>query len=242
MAASQASSYVASLAAAVTSLQSQPQIHCSSTSRPRRQRSTSNSSPLRTPSSSFCGQLCRLVDNYSIARECARPASVVCAVASSGESATTDAPSQAPLVSTSLIWELDFCSRPITDERGKKVTIRSMANRNCRQPAHTPMSSILCFRKKKAIFSWIQAWLICTELCFLVQVWELLICDPERRFVYSEYFPNNRINSTSLREALNRILEQEGVARPQKVRFFRYAPFRCCTYNCCGFLLKPRKS
>jgi hypothetical protein len=75
-------------------------------------------------------------------------------------------------VSNSQIWELDFCSRPIMDERKKKV-------------------------------------------------WELLICDPERNFTYSEYFPNNKINSVQLRNALQRLLDQEGVQAPLKVRFFR---------------------
>jgi len=70
------------------------------------------------------------------------------------------------------VWELDFCSRPIMDERKKKV-------------------------------------------------WELLICDPERTFEYSEYFPNNKINSVQLRNALDRILAEEGVEAPQKIRFFR---------------------
>ena len=49
-------------------------------------------------------------------------------------------------VPQSNVWELDFCSRPLLDERGKKV-------------------------------------------------WELLICDPQKSFVYSQYFPNNKINS-----------------------------------------------
>lgn len=47
------------------------------------------------------------------------------------------------------VWELDFCSRPILDERNKKV-------------------------------------------------WELIICDPERNFEYTEYFPNNKINSVQV--------------------------------------------
>lgn len=47
-------------------------------------------------------------------------------------------------------WELDFSSRPLVDERGKKV-------------------------------------------------WELLICSPDRSFEYSEYFPNNKINSKEVR-------------------------------------------
>lgn len=49
----------------------------------------------------------------------------------------------------SSVWEIDFCSRPLLDERGKKV-------------------------------------------------WELLICDPERNFEYSEYFPNSKINSAEV--------------------------------------------
>lgn len=46
-------------------------------------------------------------------------------------------------------WELDFCSRPILDERGKKL-------------------------------------------------WELIICDPDRTFEHTQYFPNNKINSTQV--------------------------------------------
>lgn len=48
------------------------------------------------------------------------------------------------------VWEIDFCSRPLLDERGKKV-------------------------------------------------WELLICDADRTFEYSEYFPNSKINSGEVR-------------------------------------------
>lgn len=28
-----------------------------------------------------------------------------------------------------------------------------------------------------------------------LQVWELVICDPERSFEYAQYYPNNKINS-----------------------------------------------
>ncbi|PNH02936.1 hypothetical protein TSOC_011060 [Tetrabaena socialis] len=97
-------------------------------------------------------------------------------------------------VPKSGVWEIDFCSRPLLDERGKKV-------------------------------------------------WELLICDPERTFEYSEYFPNSKINSgevrarlpkrlasahhaqpcraTSLKRTIERILAQPGAERPEKARFFR---------------------
>jgi hypothetical protein len=64
-----------------------------------------------------------------------------------------DAPPAVPVYKCdSAVWELDFCSRPIFDERKKKV-------------------------------------------------WELLICDPERNFEYSEYFPNNKINSVQVSAA-----------------------------------------
>ncbi|CAG9462464.1 unnamed protein product [Pedinophyceae sp. YPF-701] len=75
-------------------------------------------------------------------------------------------------VPTTSAWELDFCSRPLLDERKKKV-------------------------------------------------WELLICDAERTFEYSEYFPNNKINSATLKQAIDRIVQMEGAVKPDKVRFFR---------------------
>lgn len=31
-----------------------------------------------------------------------------------------------------------------------------------------------------------------------LQVWELIICDPERSFEYAQYYPNNKINSTEV--------------------------------------------
>jgi hypothetical protein len=58
-------------------------------------------------------------------------------------------------VPTSDIIELDFCSRPLLDERGKKV-------------------------------------------------WELLVTDADRSFVYSQYFPNSKINSVEVRVVFRR--------------------------------------
>lgn len=52
-------------------------------------------------------------------------------------------------VPKATVWEIDFCSRPLLDERGKKI-------------------------------------------------WELLICDTDRNFEYSEYFPNSKINSAEV--------------------------------------------
>jgi len=79
-------------------------------------------------------------------------------------------PAAAPPQSDS--WELDFCSRPLLDERGKKV-------------------------------------------------WELLISDASRSFVFARYFPNNKINSTELKAALKELLSQPGAVRPSRVLFFR---------------------
>lgn len=69
-------------------------------------------------------------------------------------------------------WELDFCSRPILDARGKKM-------------------------------------------------WELVVCDASLSLQYTKYFPNNVINSITLKDAIVSISEQLGVSMPQKVRFFR---------------------
>ncbi|XP_038986595.1 protein TAB2 homolog, chloroplastic-like [Phoenix dactylifera] len=69
-------------------------------------------------------------------------------------------------------WQLDFCSRPILDERGKKV-------------------------------------------------WELVVCDGTLSLQYTRFFPNNVINSVTLRDAIASISASLGVPLPQKIRFFR---------------------
>lgn len=68
-------------------------------------------------------------------------------------------------------WELDFCSRPILDARGKRL-------------------------------------------------WELLICDSNRNLQFSKFYPNNVINSITLRDALLSVI-QLGLPKPEKIRFFR---------------------
>ena len=82
--------------------------------------------------------------------QCSRSAScrltATCDLTAGGQDEAAASPSRAPTANT---WQLDFCSRPILDERGKKV-------------------------------------------------WELLICDEDRSFEYSRYFPNNKINSTQV--------------------------------------------
>ncbi|CAD7699832.1 unnamed protein product [Ostreobium quekettii] len=74
--------------------------------------------------------------------------------------------------SASSEWEVDFCSRPLLDERGKKV-------------------------------------------------WELLVCNADRSFQHSEYFPNNKINSKELAKAFQAILSREGSVVPLRARYFR---------------------
>lgn len=69
-------------------------------------------------------------------------------------------------------WELDFCSRPILDIRGKKV-------------------------------------------------WELVVCDESLSLQYTKYFPNNVINSVTLKEAIQGISDQLGLPLPEKIRYFR---------------------
>lgn len=69
-------------------------------------------------------------------------------------------------------WELDLCSRPILDERGKKL-------------------------------------------------WELVVCDATLSLQFTRYFPNNVINSITLRDAIASISNSLGLPLPDKIRFFR---------------------
>ncbi|XP_048606123.1 protein TAB2 homolog, chloroplastic isoform X2 [Brassica napus] len=69
-------------------------------------------------------------------------------------------------------WELDFCSRPILDSRGKKI-------------------------------------------------WELVVCDASLSLQVTKYFPNNVINSITLKDAIVSITQDLGVPLPEKIRFFR---------------------
>lgn len=69
-------------------------------------------------------------------------------------------------------WELDFCSRPILDIRGKKV-------------------------------------------------WELVVCDSSLSLQYTKYYPNNVINSITLKDSIVTICDNLGLPIPEKIRFFR---------------------
>ncbi|CAL1361548.1 unnamed protein product [Linum trigynum] len=89
-----------------------------------------------------------------------------------------------------LEWELDFCSRPMLDIRGKKV-------------------------------------------------WELVVCDESLALQFTKYFPNNAINSITLRDALGSISEDLGVPLPQKIRFFRSQMQTIITKACRELGIKP---
>ncbi|KAL5078063.1 hypothetical protein RYX36_017047 [Vicia faba] len=71
-----------------------------------------------------------------------------------------------------LSWELDFCSRPILDARGKKV-------------------------------------------------WELVVCDKSLSLQYTKYFPNNVINSITLKDSIVGICDELDLPVPRNIRFFR---------------------
>jgi hypothetical protein len=71
-----------------------------------------------------------------------------------------------------LSWELDFCSRPILDARGKKL-------------------------------------------------WELVVCDKSLSLQYTKYFPNNVINSITLKDSIVGICDELDIPVPRNIRFFR---------------------
>lgn len=72
-----------------------------------------------------------------------------CVASEAAAAAVHEAAKQKSAVPTSDVLELDFCSRPLLDERGKKV-------------------------------------------------WELLVCNSDRSFEFSQYFPNSKINSVEV--------------------------------------------
>lgn len=89
-----------------------------------------------------------------------------------------------------VTWELDFCSRPIFDERGKKL-------------------------------------------------WELLVTDPDRSFVYSEFFRNNKINSKSLKLALEKLIKSLNTEKPSQCLFFRSQMQSIITRSLTDLEIKP---
>ncbi|XP_058072818.1 protein TAB2 homolog, chloroplastic [Magnolia sinica] len=87
-------------------------------------------------------------------------------------------------------WELDFCSRPILDIRGKKL-------------------------------------------------WELVVCDGTLSLQHTKFFPNNVINSITLRDAILSISDILGVPLPEKIRFFRSQMQTIITKACGELGIKP---
>ncbi|KAI5673793.1 hypothetical protein M9H77_14157 [Catharanthus roseus] len=87
-------------------------------------------------------------------------------------------------------WELDFCSRPILDIRGKKI-------------------------------------------------WELVVCDSSLSLQYTKYFPNNVINSITLKDTIISICDELGLPLPDKVRFFRSQMQTIITRACNELGIKP---
>ncbi|XP_051147537.1 protein TAB2 homolog, chloroplastic isoform X2 [Andrographis paniculata] len=87
-------------------------------------------------------------------------------------------------------WEVDFCSRPILDARGKKI-------------------------------------------------WELVVCDQSLSLQYTKYFPNNVINSVTLKDAIVAICDELGLPLPEKIRFFRSQMQTIITRACGELGIKP---
>ncbi|XP_030444961.1 protein TAB2 homolog, chloroplastic [Syzygium oleosum] len=87
-------------------------------------------------------------------------------------------------------WELDFCSRPILDIRGKKL-------------------------------------------------WEIVVCDNSLSLQHTKYFPNNVINSITLKDAIVSISDELGVPLPEKIRYFRSQMQTIITKACKELSIKP---
>ncbi|XP_042439524.1 protein TAB2 homolog, chloroplastic-like [Zingiber officinale] len=87
-------------------------------------------------------------------------------------------------------WELDFCSRPILDDRGKKL-------------------------------------------------WELVVCDSTLSLQFTRFFPNNVINSVTLKDAIASISDKLGVPLPERIRFFRSQMQTIITRACNELGIKP---
>jgi len=53
------------------------------------------------------------------------------------------------------------------------------------------------------------------------KLWELVVTDSQRSFVFSEFFRNNKVNSASLKLTLNKLLKFLGCKRPTRCNYFR---------------------
>ncbi|KAI4333117.1 hypothetical protein L6164_017962 [Bauhinia variegata] len=71
------------------------------------------------------------------------------------------------------------------------------------------------------------------------KVWELVACDDSLSLQYTKYFPNNVINSITLKEAIVTICDELGIPLPEKIRFFRSQMQTIITRACNELGIKP---
>ncbi|GAB2232731.1 hypothetical protein Drorol1_Dr00011780 [Drosera rotundifolia] len=71
------------------------------------------------------------------------------------------------------------------------------------------------------------------------KIWELVVCDSSLSLQYTKYFPNNVINSITLKEAIASVSDQLGVPLPDKIRYFRSQMQTIITKACKELSIKP---
>ncbi|KAL9262078.1 TAB2 homolog, chloroplastic-like protein [Drosera capensis] len=71
------------------------------------------------------------------------------------------------------------------------------------------------------------------------KIWELVVCDSSLSLQYTKYFPNNVINSITLKEAIASVSDQLGVPLPEKIRYFRSQMQTIITKACKELSIKP---
>ncbi|KAJ4833343.1 Protein TAB2 chloroplastic [Turnera subulata] len=71
------------------------------------------------------------------------------------------------------------------------------------------------------------------------KLWELVVCDDSLSLQFTKYFPNNVINSVTLKDALVSITEELGVPLPKQIRFFRSQMQTIITRACRELGIKP---
>ncbi|KAJ6670868.1 hypothetical protein OIU85_014701 [Salix viminalis] len=71
------------------------------------------------------------------------------------------------------------------------------------------------------------------------KIWELVVCDDSLSLQFTKYFPNNVINSITLKDAIVSISEDLGVPLPERIRFFRSQMQTIITKACKEIGIKP---
>eukprot|EP00250_Pteridium_aquilinum_P030579 c4163_g1_i1 orf=330-1523(+) len=54
------------------------------------------------------------------------------------------------------------------------------------------------------------------------RMWELVVCDSRRKLRFARFYPNNAINSITLKSTVLYIMNTLKLPKPQKLRYFRY--------------------